>query len=103
MPYHGTALFVKKHHLATVLSKFNSGFLEYIVASIHFRDLGNVQVVVLYKFPACSLGHFKQESLTHLKTVVDTEKNLIVLGDFNFDLLSGHTSLLDFLKLNYNL
>ena len=102
-PYHGTALYVKKHHLTLLISKFYSSFLEYIVASIHFRDFGPVQVVVLYKFPACSLGHFKQESLTHLKTVVDTEKNLIVLGDFNFDLLSGHTSLLDFLKLNYNL
>ena len=34
--------------------------------------------------------------------MVDTEKNLIVLGDFNFDLLSGHASLLDFMKLNFN-
>lgn len=59
-------------------------------------------MVVLYKFPACSLEHFKQESLAHLKHVVDTEKNLIVLGDFNFDLLSGHASLLDFMKLNFN-
>lgn len=37
----------------------------------------------------------------HLKPFVDPERNLIILGDFNIDLLAGHTNFLNFMKLNY--
>lgn len=49
--HHGTALYVKQNLLMTCISKFTNGLLEFIIASVNFKDLGEVQVVVFYKFP----------------------------------------------------
>lgn len=99
-PHHGTALYVKEDHLMTCISKFSNTLLEFIIALIHFRDLGEVKIVVLYKFPACSFKEFEREVMLHLKPFVDTEKKLIILGDFNFDLFTGHKEFLNFMNLN---
>lgn len=99
-PHHGIALYVKEDHLMTCISKFSNTLLEFITALIHFRDLGEVKIVVLYKFPACSFKEFEREVMLHLKPFVDTEKKLIILGDFNFDLFTGHKEFLNFMKLN---
>lgn len=99
-PHHGTALYVKEDHLMKCISKFSNTLLEFIIALIHFRDLGEVQIIVLYKFPACSFKEFEREVMLHLKPFVDTEKKLIILGDFNFDLFTGHKEFLNFMNLN---
>lgn len=99
-PHHGTALYVKCDHLITFISNFRNSSVEFIIALIDFIDFGEVQVVVFYKFPGCSLKDFEHEIMMHLKPFVDAEKKLIVFGDFNFDLFKGHKDFLNFMKLN---
>lgn len=34
----------------------------------------------------------------HIKPLIDEQKDLVFLGDFNFDLLTGHTDFLTFME-----
>lgn len=64
----------------------------------HGKYTCDVQVVVIYKYPSCSLGDFKQHVEMHIKPLIDEQKDLVFLGDFNFDLLTGHTDFLTFME-----
>lgn len=46
---------------------------------------------VFYKYPSCSLENFEQHVNTHLKPLTEHQKDLVLVGDFNFDLFAGHT------------
>lgn len=65
-PHHGTALYVKCDHLITFISNFRNSSVEFIIALIDFKDYGEVQIVVFYKFPGCSLKDFEHEIMVHL-------------------------------------
>ena len=97
-PHHGTALYVKNQYDTTCISRFNNGSLEFICANVHLNQTRHVQVVILYKYPSCSFGSFKQHVDMHLKPLIDQQKDLVILGDFNFNLLVGHFDFLTFFE-----
>ncbi|XP_062599574.1 uncharacterized protein LOC134261132 [Saccostrea cucullata] len=101
-PYHGTALYVKNVYNTTCISKLNTGSMEFIMVNIHVNQSRVVQVVVIYKYPSCSFGEFKQDMNVHIKPLIDEQKDLVFLGDFNFDLFAGHTDFLNFMERGFS-
>lgn len=89
---------MKNDYKITDTSKFNNGSLEFITANVHLSQSRDVQVIVLYEYPSCSLKNFKQHVNTHLKPLTEHQKDLLLLGDFNFDLFSGHIDFLTFFE-----
>lgn len=72
--------------------------MEFISANVHISQSRDVQVIVIYKYPSCSLGNFKQYVDMHLKPLIDNQKDFLLLGDFNSDLFAGHFDFLMFLE-----
>ncbi|XP_062569080.1 uncharacterized protein LOC134231172 [Saccostrea cucullata] len=101
-PYHGTAVYVKNVYNTTCISKLNTGSMEFIMVNIHVNQSRVVQVVVIYKYPSCSFGEFKQDMNVHIKPLIDEQKDLVFLGDFNFDLFAGHTDFLTFMERGFS-
>ncbi|XP_078328660.1 uncharacterized protein LOC144623788 [Crassostrea virginica] len=101
-PYHGTALYVKNDHSITSISKFNNGFMEFIIANVHLHQIKSLQIVVVYKYPSCSLRNFKDCVENHLKPLIQNKRDLVFLGDFNYDLFAGHTEFLSFMETGFN-
>ena len=50
---------------------------------LHSIQKGYFQVVILYKYPKCSLTDFKNDIRCCLRPVVDLTAKLFILGDFN--------------------
>jgi exonuclease III len=98
-PYHGTALYVKNEYKTTCISKFNNGFLEFIKALVHLDQIRELQIVVLYKYPSCSFQSFKNSVENHPKPLLCNQKDLVVLGDFNYNLFAGHSDFLSFFEM----
>ncbi|XP_061184993.1 uncharacterized protein LOC133193009 [Saccostrea echinata] len=101
-PYHGTAIYVKNDYKTTCISKWNSGSMEFIIIHAQLNQSRDVQVVLIYKYPSCSFGDFKQNVEMHIKPLIDDQKDLVFLGDFNFDLFAGHTDFLTFMEKGFN-
>jgi hypothetical protein len=101
-PYHGTALYVKNEYKTFSISKFSNGFLEFIKAVVHLDQIRDSQIVVLYKYPSCSFPSFKNSVENHLKPLLCNQKDLVVLGDFNFNLFAGHSDFLSFFEMDFN-
>lgn len=101
-PYHGTALYVKNKYKTTCIAKLNNDIMEYIMANVHLDQIRNLQIVVIYKYPSCSFENFKDCVENHLKPLIDNQKYLVLLGDFNYNLLAGHTDFLSFLEIGLN-
>jgi hypothetical protein len=101
-PYHGTALYVKNNYKTTCISKFNNGLMEFIIADLHLDPIRNLQIVVLYKYPSCSFQSFRDSVENHLKPMLHNQKDLVVLGDFNYNLFAGHSDFLSFFEMSLN-
>lgn len=98
--YYGIVLYVKEDYLMKCILKFSNILFEFIIVLIYFRDFGEVQIIVLYKFFVCFFKEFECEVMLYLKFFVDIEKKLIIFGDFNFDLFIGYKEFLNFMNLN---
>lgn len=62
----------------------------------------SVQMCISAKQPSCSFGNFKQHVEMHLKPLIDNHKDLLLLGDFNFNLFAGHFEFLNFFEKCFN-
>ena len=61
-----------------------------------------MQIVVVHKYPSCSFGNFKDCVENHLKPLIQNQRDLVFLGDFNYDLFAGHTDFLQFMETGFN-
>jgi len=60
-------------------------------------DFEDIQVIVVYKFPSCSFNDYKNSVEMNLKSLIDKSKTLLIIGDFNFDLVLGNTDFLNYM------
>ena len=68
----------------------SSDNVEFLLCQTSHSATGVVQIVLVYKSPACTLSHFKDTILKYLLPQVNLRKSVLIFGDFNFDMASGH-------------
>lgn len=91
-PPHGIAVYVRNSLFVDHVSTFSTSNLEFVMADI-FSVKGHVQVVFMYKASTCKLAEFKEELILNLLPVLSvTCSNIMIMGDFNFDLTAGQNS-----------
>ena len=96
----GTALFISesltskpRKDLSKIISS-NSGNLESTFAEIILKNRKNYIIGCIYKHPLFKIDLFNEQYLLPLlKKACKENKNLILLGDFNIDLLSCNTEI----------
>ena len=90
----GTALYILKSITCKpredlAKSVYHSKLLESTFVEIECRKKANIIVGCLYKHPVMPTGVFNENFLANLLNMINREgKRLILLGDFNIDLLS---------------
>ena len=100
-PPHGLIVYVREGFVVDELSVFSTPDLEYIMADI-ISCKGHIQVVFLYKAPNCKFIDFKEELLSNLVPVLNMQaSNIMIMGDFNFDITGEQTKFLDFMEKTF--
>eukprot|EP00111_Clytia_hemisphaerica_P010930 TCONS_00032038-protein len=73
---------------------FNSGNLESTFDEIIFKNRKKFIIGCIYKHPSFKIDLFNEQYLSRLlKKACKENKKLILLGDFNIDLLTCHTEI----------
>ena len=88
-PPHGLAMYVKESYRIERVETVSTKDFECLIVDIqspHFRHSHTIFVV--YKSPSCSLETFKANMLPFSQ--LPSSNNLIVVGDFNFDLIKNN-------------
>ena len=81
-PPHGLAVYVRKDAVLEYVN-FSTPLLEFMILDIFYK--GHIQVVFVYKAPACKLEHFKEVFLSDvLRNLNIQQSNILIIGDFNF-------------------
>ena len=96
-PPHGLAVYIKNGILVDNVSVFSSSNVEYVSADI-MSDKGHIQIVYVYKAPACRFADFKETLLLNLLPQLNVRDNILIMGDFNFDLTVENTNFLRFME-----
>ena len=97
-PPHGLVVFLKNGCLLQRQLPYSTPTLEFLLVEIIVPNKGLFQVVFVYRASECSLKDLKTAFLYDLAPTLDLQhSNLIIMGDFNFDLLSGHDNFLNFM------
>jgi hypothetical protein len=100
-PPYGLIVYVREGFVVDELSVFSTPDLEYIMADI-ISCKGHIQVVFLYKAPNCKFIDFKEELLSNLVPVLNMQaSNIMIMGDFNFDITGKQTKFLDFMEKTF--
>ena len=81
-PHNGLALYVKEYFQIQRVVKMQCKSFEFIFARIFSIQRGYVQVIVLNEFPKSSQTDFRKDIHCHLRTVIDLNVTLVILGDF---------------------
>lgn len=80
-PPHGLAVYVRKDAVLEYVN-FSTPLLEFMILDIFYK--GHIQVVFVYKAPACKLEHFKEVFLSDvLRNLNIQQSNILIIGDFN--------------------
>ena len=100
-PYHGLITFIKAQHYIFCFNHFSSVSLEFT-----FLKTGSVsnpiQIVFLYRSGAFSFEMFKGLMTKELLPIVEPTMNLIIMGDFNFDVSDKvHVKLQEYMQTNF--
>lgn len=97
-PPHGVALYVRNTVAVLEIKEFSCSNLEFIAADT-IGTKGHMQVVIMYKSPQCTLQQFKDVCIKELLPFLNVKQsNLVIMGDFNFDLQKGNASFLQFME-----
>ncbi|CAC5416130.1 unnamed protein product [Mytilus coruscus] len=98
-PPHGLALYYRTDCILHNTFTYFTPTLEFVIADIISSSKGLFQVVFFYKAPNCKLQQLKDTSLADLlPDVYLRHPKIIIMGDFNFDLNTGNTSFLKFMR-----
>ncbi|XP_060603545.1 uncharacterized protein LOC132756482 [Ruditapes philippinarum] len=103
-PPHGLLIYVKADVLIKSADRFSSQNFEFVLLNVA-RELSEMQVVILYKSPKMSDSAFRTMLTEKLFPHLVPHKPLVILGDFNIDVLNCHRGVLQYLydKLNCKL
>ena len=100
-PPHGLALYIKNTLSIKDIKDYSHPDFEFVAADIA-GSKGHIQVVVIYKSPKCKFQAFKDFCMNKLVPCLNFNCNLILMGDFNFDIQkSSSSSFLAFMKQTF--
>ena len=88
-PAHGIAVYVKNCHEVTCVEKISCPLFESTLINLQIcQSQHKYTIMIVYKSPRCGFHEFKRriEDLSHFPL----EENIVILGDFNFDVTNGH-------------
>lgn len=88
-PVHGLALYIKTDTVVTSASSFSSNNLEFTYINTT-NQIAEMQIVMLYKAPSMSGHDFLEAVREHLLPHLNPTKQLVIMGDFNFDVKKHH-------------
>ena len=100
-PHHGLALYVKEYFQIQRVVKMQCKSFEFIFTCIYSIHRGDLQVVVLYKFPKSSQTDFRKDIHCHLRPVIDLSVRLVILGDFNIQIDCVNTEFVKFMETSF--
>ncbi|KAK3087854.1 hypothetical protein FSP39_011503 [Pinctada imbricata] len=101
-PSHGLVLYMKDDLECKKILRHSSDNVEFLLCQTSHSATGVVQIVLVYKSPACTLSHFKDTILKYLLPQVNLRKSVLIFGDFNFDMASGHPEFLSFMAKTFH-
>ena len=101
-PSHGLVLYLRYGLLTREIFKYSSDNLEFLICETSHSVAGFFQLVLVYKSPVCVFSEFKNSFLNHLLPKIALSKSLLIFGDFNFDISSGHRDFLNFMFENFH-
>ena len=89
-PFHGTAAYVSNKIFENITNcyRIRSHNCECLKIDFEF-NVNNLQVIVIYDAPSCTLRDFKKFIIDKVLPVTDLKQELVIIGDFNFDICSG--------------
>ena len=99
-PPHGLAIYVKDDVKIKSVFSFSSQKLEFTYMNVE-HTLSEMQIVVLYKSPGLSYHDLTLLLETKLLPHLDIVKPLIVIGDFNIDILHGNRAIVNFMDRTF--
>lgn len=87
------------------MSEYGNFFLQFILANLRLDQFRDLQIVVFcvcgffsfFKFQSFSFGNFKDCVEIYLKPLIQDQKDLVLLGNFNYNLFAGHVYFLSYL------
>ena len=97
-PFHGLALYVKKYFHIQKVVKLRCNSFEFILVGIFSIQRGYIQVVVMYKYPKRLQTDFRNDIRCHLRSAIDLNAKLVILGDFNIQIDGANTGFVDFVE-----
>ncbi|XP_070548510.1 uncharacterized protein [Ptychodera flava] len=95
-PYHGLVLYLRQTYELLNIKYHTTTAVEFIYADLLTSLRQQIQLVILYKSPRCSLQTFQEQLTQYLLPNLNLSMPLIIMGDFNLDILSGNIALLNF-------
>ena len=97
----GTALFVKLGFTFTVVDVFSCTFESVFIQTFDLNRKLKTIIGTIYRPPGTNLALFNKEFEKVIKFLTKSKSNLILLGDYNINLLNHeiHTETDDFLNL----
>ncbi|CAC5416145.1 unnamed protein product [Mytilus coruscus] len=98
-PPHRLVLYYRTDCILHNTFSYSTPTLEFVIADIILSSKGLFQVVFVNKGPNCKLQELKDAFLADLLPgVYLRHPKIIIMGDFNFDLNTGNTSFLKFMR-----
>ncbi len=99
-PPHGQVLYMANNCEIDRVHAFSRQKFEFSV--IHLTSPKQLQIVTIYKSPACDFPSFKQHMSSDLLPHIDLNAALLIMGDFNFDLLKDPPPVLEFMHTAFH-
>ena len=101
-PSHGLVLYLKRGLECRKMMKHSTDSVEFLICETSHSQAGLLQLVLVYKSPVCTLSEFKNVFLNNLLPNIALSKSLLVFGDFNFDVSSGHQEFMNFMSEKFH-
>ena len=86
-PYHGLVLYLKDDIAVQKLICKSEPQVEFIFSDVKVKTM-NLQVVYIYRSNKCGIPEFRTFLQEHLLPIINIKSSLVILGDFNVDLLN---------------
>ena len=100
-PPHGQITYIRRGRCEkSSIAKFSDPLLEFSMISLTKPSL--VQVVSLYKSPACGAEAFRDRMRFDLLPRLDIDAPFIILGDFNYDLSQEQNEFMSFMHTMFH-
>ena len=99
-PSHGMLCYINNNIIINQQKKFSSSDIEWIFIEISYKNK-IIQIVSLYKAPSTNQTTLIK-TLKHIKTFIDNQNTIIILGDFNIDIYQKNKTLTNIVNKIFN-